>query len=101
VTERVSEIGLRMAVGARRSDILTQFLIEAVLVCLIGGLLGILAALGFGFLFDRFSTSFTMVQSGRAMALALASSTLIGVIFGFLPARSASRLDPVTALSKG
>jgi macrolide transport system ATP-binding/permease protein len=101
VTERVSEIGLRMAVGARRSDILQQFLIEAVLVCMIGGVLGIGAALGFGVVFDRFSTSFTMIQSPNAMIAALVSSTLIGITFGFLPARSAARMDPVAALSKG
>lgn len=101
VTERVSEIGLRMAVGARRSDILQQFLIEAVLVCMIGGILGIAAALGFGLVFDRFSTSFTMIQSPNAMIAALISSTLIGITFGFLPARSAARMDPVAALSKG
>ena len=85
VTERVSEIGLRMAVGARRSDILQQFLIEAVLVCMIGGVLGIAAALGFGVVFDRFSTSFTMIQSPNAMIAALVSSTLIGITFGFGP----------------
>lgn len=101
VTERVSEIGLRIAVGARRSDILQQFLIEAVLVCLIGGILGILAALGFHLLFDRFATSFTMIQSPGAMVAALVSSTLIGVTFGFLPARNAARMDPVAALSRG
>ena len=101
VTERVAEIGLRIAVGARRSDILQQFLIEAVLVCLIGGILGIGAALGFGVLFDRFSTSFTMIQSPAAMIAALVSSTLIGITFGFLPARNAARMDPVAALSKG
>lgn len=101
VTERVSEIGLRMAVGARRGDILQQFLIEAVLVCLIGGVLGIALALGFHVLFDRLSTSFSMIQSPGAMVAALVSSTLIGIGFGFLPARNAARLDPVAALSRG
>ena len=101
VTERVSEIGLRIAVGARRSDILQQFLIEAVLVCMIGGALGVLAALGFGAAFNRLSTSFSMIQSPGAMTLALLSSTLIGVTFGFLPARNAARLDPVAALNRG
>ena len=101
VTERVSEIGLRMAVGARRSDILQQFLIEAVLVCMIGGVLGIGAALGFNLVFDRLNTSFSMIQSPNAMVAALVSSTLIGITFGFLPARSAARMDPVAALSEG
>ena len=89
-----------MAVGARQSDIQQQFLIEAVLVCLIGGVLGILAALGFGAVFARFSKDFTLVFSTNAMLAAFACSTLIGVVFGFLPARSAARLDPVDALAR-
>ena len=101
VSERVAEIGVRMAVGARQSDIMQQFLIEAVLVCMIGGVLGIAAALGFGFVFDRLGGSFRLVYSTDSIIAAIASSTMIGVIFGFLPARSASRLDPVVALSKG
>ena len=100
VTERTGEIGVRMAVGARQSDIQQQFLIEAVLVCLIGGVLGILAALGFGAVFARFSKDFTLVFSANAMLAAFACSTLIGVVFGFLPARSAARLDPVEALAR-
>jgi len=101
VTERIGEIGLRMAVGARRGDIRAQFLIEAVLVCVIGGVAGILAALGFGAVFERFSTSFTMVYSPISMVAALASASGIGVVFGYLPAVSAAKLDPVTALAKG
>ncbi len=100
VTERTGEIGVRMAVGARQSDIQQQFLIEAVLVCLIGGVLGIGAALGFGAVFARFSKDFTLVFSANAMLAAFACSTLIGVVFGFLPARSAARLDPVEALAR-
>lgn len=101
VSERVSEIGVRMAVGARRSDIMQQFLIEAVLVCLIGGALGIAAALAFGVVFSSVSSNFTLVYSTGSIVTAFLSSTLIGVAFGFLPARNASRLDPVVALSKG
>ena len=100
VTERTGEIGVRMAVGARQSDIQQQFLIEAVLVCLIGGVLGILAALGFGALFAQFSKDFSMVFSVNSMLAAFACSSLIGVVFGFLPARSAARLDPVEALAR-
>lgn len=100
VTERIGEIGLRMAVGARRADIRAQFLIEAVLVCIIGGVAGILAALGFGLAFDRFSSDFSLVYSAMSMALALASSCGIGLVFGYLPAARASRLDPVAALSR-
>ena len=100
VSERVSEIGVRMAVGARRSDILQQFLIEAVLVCLIGGVLGILAALGFGVLFSLLGSSFQLIYSTSSIVLAFVSSSLIGIAFGYLPARNASRLDPVVALSR-
>jgi macrolide transport system ATP-binding/permease protein len=101
VTERTQEIGVRMAVGARQGDILRQFLIEAVLVCLIGGILGIGVALGVGVLFDKFGGgSFTMVYSMSSIVAAFGVSSLIGVVFGFLPARSAARLDPVDALSR-
>ncbi|MBJ6133211.1 MacB family efflux pump subunit [Ochrobactrum sp. Q0168] len=101
VSERVSEIGVRMAVGGRQSDILQQFLIEAVLVCLIGGVLGILTALGFGLLFSLLSSNFSLIYSTTSIVAAFLCSTLIGVVFGYLPARNASRLDPVIALSKG
>ena len=100
VSERVAEIGVRMAIGARQSDILQQFLIEAVLVCLIGGVLGIIAALGFGVVFSAFSTSFGLVYSGTSIAVAFLCSTLIGIVFGYLPARNASQLDPVAALTR-
>ena len=100
VTERTQEIGVRMAVGARQSDIMQQFLIEAVLVCLIGGFLGIMTALGFGYIFSKFSTDFKLIFSPLTIFAAFAVSTLIGVVFGFLPARSAAKLDPVTALSR-
>ncbi|RJL19112.1 MacB family efflux pump subunit [Paracoccus siganidrum] len=101
VSERVAEIGVRMAVGARRSDIMQQFLIEAVLVCMIGGVLGIAAALGFGAAFGRMTSEFALVYSSGSILAAVASASLIGVAFGFLPARNASRLDPVAALAKG
>ncbi|MDC7683600.1 MacB family efflux pump subunit [Asticcacaulis sp. BYS171W] len=100
VTERTNEIGVRMAVGARRGDIMQQFLIEAVLVCLIGGVLGIAFALLFGVVFAQFSSDFRLVYSTGSIVAAFACSTLIGVVFGFLPARSAAKLDPVAALSR-
>jgi len=100
VTERTREIGVRMAVGARQSDIRQQFLIEAVLVCLLGGLLGVSLALGLGWAFGRLSSEFSMVFSTASIAAAFACSTLIGVAFGFLPARSAAQLDPVEALAR-
>ncbi|CAM5210926.1 Pyoverdine export ATP-binding/permease protein PvdT OS=Bosea thiooxidans OX=53254 GN=SAMN05660750_02426 PE=3 SV=1 [Bosea thiooxidans] len=100
VIERTSEIGLRMAVGARRSDILQQFLIEASLVCFIGGALGIALALAVGFLFEASGSQLSFIYSGEAFAAAIACSTLIGLTFGFLPARNAARLDPVAALAR-
>lgn len=99
VSERISEIGVRMAVGGRQSDILRQFLIEAVLVCLFGGVLGIITALGFGTVFSLFSSDFSFVYSTTSIVTAFLCSTLIGVVFGYLPAQNASKLDPVVALS--
>jgi macrolide transport system ATP-binding/permease protein len=100
VSERIGEIGVRMAVGARQSDILQQFLIEAVLVCLIGGTLGILLALGFGVIFSMIGSSFSLVYSTSSIVMAFLCSSLIGIVFGYLPARNASQLDPVVALSR-
>lgn len=100
VTERTQEIGVRVAVGARQSDILQQFLIEAILVCLIGGVLGVLVALGLGVAFRMTVTNFTMVFSVDSIVAAFVCSTLIGVVFGILPARNAARLDPVAALAR-
>jgi macrolide transport system ATP-binding/permease protein len=100
VTERTREIGVRMAVGARQHDILRQFLIEAVLVCLLGGVLGVLLALGIGFVVGDVLGLMTMIYSTTSIVAAFVCSTLIGVIFGFLPARNAARLDPVEALAR-
>ena len=100
VTERTREIGVRVAIGARRSDIVTQFLIEAVLVCLVGGLFGVLAALGIGALLGWLTPGTTLLFSTASIVAAFLSSSLIGITFGFLPARSAARLDPVVALSR-
>ncbi|WP_404477730.1 MacB family efflux pump subunit [Novosphingobium sp. BL-52-GroH] len=100
VTERTAEIGVRMAVGARQSDILQQFLIEAILVCLIGGVIGVLLSLSVGVIFSLSGASFQMAYSTTSIVAAFACSTMIGVVFGFLPARRAARLDPVDALSR-
>lgn len=100
VTERTREIGVRMAVGARQSDILRQFLIEAVLVCLCGGALGISLAYLIGVIFASAGGSFQMIYSTTSIVAAFACSTLIGVLFGFLPARNAAQLDPVDALAR-
>jgi len=100
VSERINEIGVRMAVGARRSDILQQFLIEAVLVCVTGGLIGMGLGLSIGVIFDMLGSNFKMIYSTASIISAFVISTLIGVGFGYLPARNASRLDPVAALSR-
>ncbi|MBP0717245.1 MacB family efflux pump subunit [Burkholderia cenocepacia] len=100
VTERTREIGIRMAVGARQSDILQQFLVEAVLVCLLGGTIGIALSFGLGALFSMFVAQWKMVFSVGAIVTAFVCSTLTGVIFGFMPARNASRLDPIDALAR-
>ena len=100
VTERTQEIGVRMAVGARQSDIMQQFLIEAIMVCLLGGLLGVGLALAIGAIFDHFVKDFSMAFSATSIIAAFTCSTLIGMIFGFLPAKNAAKLDPVIALSR-
>jgi macrolide transport system ATP-binding/permease protein len=100
VTERTCEIGVRMAVGARSSDILQQFLIEAVLVCLIGGTIGILLSFAIGFVFNAVVTSFAMSFSILAIIAAFSCSSIIGIIFGYFPARRAAKLDPIHALER-
>ena len=102
VTERTSEIGVRMAVGARQSDIMQQFLIEAILVCILGGILGISLAFAIGALINKFAGgNFQVVYSTTSIVAAVVCSTLIGVVFGFIPARNAAKLNPVDALSGG
>jgi macrolide transport system ATP-binding/permease protein len=100
VTERTREIGVRMAVGARRSDIIMQFLIEAILVCLIGGFLGVALAYGIGEVVARITDAVSLSFAPEVTLIAFLSSSIIGVVFGFLPARAASRLDPVAALAR-
>ncbi|MSP51855.1 MAG: FtsX-like permease family protein [Alphaproteobacteria bacterium] len=97
VTERTREIGLRMAVGARRSDILVQFLIEAVTLAIIGGVIGILLGAGSSLAIASFAGWPTLIEID-AVLLAFFFSSAVGVFFGFYPARKASRLDPIEAL---
>ncbi|WP_409241629.1 MacB family efflux pump subunit [Aeromonas media] len=100
VTERTREIGVQMAVGARARDIQQQFLIEAVLICLLGGMLGIALSLLLGQLFEHLGSGVRMIYSLPAMGMACLCASLIGVIFGFAPARRAARLDPIHALER-
>ncbi|UOO81278.1 MacB family efflux pump subunit [Uruburuella testudinis] len=99
VTERTKEIGVRMAIGARQLNILQQFLIEAVLICLIGGLVGVLLSYAISLLFNAFASSFAMSFSTLSIVAAVACSTVIGVAFGFMPAKRASQLNPIDALA--
>lgn len=99
VKERVREIGVRLAVGARQGDILRQFLIEAVLICLFGGVLGVLLAFIAGALSSLLSLGVPFLFTAAPVLVALACSSAIGLAFGYFPARSAAQLDPIQALA--
>ncbi|RAZ60592.1 MacB family efflux pump subunit [Campylobacter hyointestinalis] len=100
VFERTKEIGIRMAIGAKSKDIMIQFLIEAVLLCAIGGAIGVGLAYLIGYIFNMFGASFKMIFSTTSIFIALGVSSLIGIIFGYMPARNAARLNPIDALSR-
>jgi putative ABC transport system permease protein len=97
VTERTREIGIRMAIGARRRDILWQFLFEAAAICLVGGTIGLVLGAA-GALAAARSMNLPEVLSAQVMLMAFGVSAAIGLFFGFYPARKASRLRPVEAL---
>jgi putative ABC transport system permease protein len=97
VTERTREIGLRLAVGARRRDVMRQFLIEATSLAAIGGIVGIMTGLGAAFAISaRFG--WPLLVEPQAVLGAVLFSGLVGVFFGWYPAKRASLLDPITAL---
>ncbi len=97
VTERTREIGIRLAIGALESQVLTQFLVEAVVLSLFGGLVGILLGLGLAFLASG-GMRVPFVLDTTIILVAFGFSALVGVIFGYFPARRAARLDPIEAL---
>jgi putative ABC transport system permease protein len=102
VTERVKEIGLRMAIGARKADVLRQFLVEAVMLTSLGGVLGIalgvsLAYLGIAII-STFQSGWTFALTTRGIWLGLVVSAAIGLVFGYFPARRAAKLHPIEAL---
>ena len=96
VTERTKEIGIRKALGARRKDILLQFLIEALVLCLLGGLIGIIFGLGLGTLLNKMGYTFSPTL--LIILISFVSSALIGTVFGIYPANKASKLNPIEAL---
>jgi putative ABC transport system permease protein len=98
VTERTREIGTRIAIGARRRDVLTQFLIEAALLSGVGGVIGVAISWAAGFLLSRFAPAFPAVPPMWAVFGGLASAVATGLVAGYLPARRAAGLDPVDAL---
>jgi ABC-type antimicrobial peptide transport system permease subunit len=97
VTERTREIGLRMAVGARARDILQQFLVEAVVLCLVGGAIGITLGRGISIMIKVFLHWPTQISIAAIIAAVVVSAS-VGIIFGYYPAWKASRLDPIEAL---
>ncbi len=97
VSERRKEIGLRRALGAHRGDIQGQFIIESIVLCLTGGIIGIALGVGVAYVISRFS-GWEFLVSYPAVFLGVAVSTMVGIFFGFYPARQASKLDPIVAL---
>jgi putative ABC transport system permease protein len=97
VTERTREIGIRKAVGARKRDIMFQFLVESVVLSGLGGVIGIGAGVG-GARIVAATGSFQTVVSGDSIVLAVGVAGAIGIFFGLYPARKAARLDPIEAL---
>jgi putative ABC transport system permease protein len=97
VTERTKEIGLRMAVGAKRAHILLQFLIEAIIMTAIGGLLGVAAGIGLARLLTRLIGWPTIINV-QAVGAAFVFSLIVGIFFGLYPANKASKLNPIEAL---
>ncbi len=98
LTERTREIGIRMAVGASRRDVQEQFLTEAVVISMVGGLIGVLLGLAVPLSVGFFTDEIRIPISKLSVVIAFANSLLVGVVFGLLPANRASRLNPTEAL---
>ena len=98
VTERTREIGLRKAIGARKRSIMSQFLVESVVLSLVGGAIGILLGMGLYGLATALIPQMPFVLNGNALIVSFAVCTLIGVFFGWYPSRKAANLDPIQAI---
>lgn len=98
VTERTREIGVRMAMGAQRMDVLRQFLVEASIVSFLGGSLGVLLGWGLATTIERITRVMETITTAGAVIMALGMATMVGIVSGIYPAWKASRLDPVEAL---
>ncbi|MGE5370945.1 MAG: ABC transporter permease [Solirubrobacterales bacterium] len=98
VTERTREIGIRMAVGATGSAIRAQFLVEAIVLCLVGGTIGTLLGCGFAYLFGMLFKEITIIVSIWSIIIAISFSMVVGLVFGYYPAKKASESDPIEAL---
>ena len=96
VTERTKEIGIRKALGAKRGDILIQFLVEAVIISLLGGVLGIIGGIFIGKIADNFG--YTFLYSNTVVFISFVTSAVIGILFGIFPAYRAAKLNPIDAL---
>jgi putative ABC transport system permease protein len=97
VTERTREIGLRLAVGARQKDILTQFLVEAITLCIIGSIIGVALGMGVTVFIARLS-DWPVLFSLPVIGGAITAAALVGISFGYYPARKAASLNPIDAL---
>jgi putative ABC transport system permease protein len=97
VTERTREIGLRMAVGARRRDILAQFLTEAIVLCIAGGVIGLGLGIGAAYAIGAL-LGWPVLVSGTIIAIGIGASAAVGILFGYVPAQQAARLNPIDAL---
>jgi putative ABC transport system permease protein len=97
VTERTREIGIRMAIGARGSDVLTQFLVESVVMSLLGGVVGLAFGYAGAALLGHF-TGWATSTAASAVAIAVGFSAAVGIFFGYYPARKAAGLNPIQAL---